>query len=81
MMRLVITIGLLMKVDMRNRWPFMCASDIETARNPMRRVLKALADAPYWLIIEMQWNIAMHQNKIWYIAFEVRTTETAKEVC
>jgi len=66
---------------MWNRRPFMSASDLETVSYVMRRISKALAEAPQWQIIEMYWNTAVQQNNIWSIAFEVRTNEILKEVC
>jgi hypothetical protein len=66
---------------MWNRRPFMSASDLETVSYATRRVAKALAEAPYWHIIETYWNTTMKQNNIWSIAFEARTKEILKEVC
>jgi len=66
---------------MWNRRPFMSASDLQSVKYATRRVLKALAEAPHWQIIETYWNTAMQQNNIWSIAFEVRTKEILKEVC
>jgi hypothetical protein len=66
---------------MTNRRPFISASDVETVSYATRRVAKALAEAPYWQIIETYWNTAMQQNNIWCIAFEERTKEILNEVC
>jgi hypothetical protein len=66
---------------MRNRRPFMSASDMDMVGYAMRRVAKALAEAPHWQIIEMYWNTAIQQNNIWSIAFEAHTKEILKEVC
>jgi len=63
---------------MRNRWPFMSASDLETVSYAMQCVSKALAEAPHWHIIETYWNTAMQQNNIWSIAFEACTKEILK---
>jgi len=46
-----------------------------------RPVVKALAEAPNWQIIETYWNTAMQQNNIRSIAFEAHTKEIFKEVC
>ena len=80
-MRLVFTTGRLLELYMWNRRPFMSASDLQSVKYATRRVLKALAEAPHWQIIETYWNTAMQQNNIWSIAFEVRTKEILKEVC
>ena len=66
---------------MWNRRPFMSASDLEMVSHATRRIAKALADAPYWQMIETYWNTAMQQNNIWSIAFKARTKEILKEVC
>ena len=66
---------------MWNRWPFMSASDLEIVSYAMRRVVKAIAEAPHWQIIETYWNTAMQQNMIWSIAFEACTKEILKQVC
>jgi hypothetical protein len=66
---------------MWNRWPFMSASDLETVSYATRRILKALAEAPHWQIIETYWNTTMQQNTIWSIAFEARTKDFLKKVC
>jgi hypothetical protein len=81
MMRLVFAMGRLLELYMWNRLPFMSASDLETVSYATRRVAKALAEAPYWQIIETYWNTAMQQNNMWSIAFEARTKEILKEVC
>jgi hypothetical protein len=47
----------------------------------MRHTAKALAEAPYWQILEKYWNTAMQQNNIWSIAFEACTKEILKVVC
>jgi len=66
---------------MWNRRSCMSASGLETVSYALRRVSKALADAPHWQVIEMYWNTAMQQNNIWSIAFEARAKEILKEVC
>jgi hypothetical protein len=66
---------------MWNRRPFMSASVLETVSYAMRHVVKALAEAPYWQIIETYWNSAMQQNNIWSIGFEVHTKEIFTEAC
>jgi len=48
---------------MWNRRPFMSASDLETVSYAMRRVSKALAEAPHWQIIETYWNTDMQQKQ------------------
>jgi hypothetical protein len=81
MTRLVFETGRLLELYMWNRWPFMSVSDLETVSYATQRVAKALAEAPYWQIIETYWNTAMQQYNIWSIAFEARTKEIFKEVC
>jgi len=81
MMRPVFATGRLLEHYMWNRSPFMSTSDMETVSYTTRRVLKALAEAPHWQIIETYWHTAMQQNNIWSIAFEARTKEIMKEVC
>jgi hypothetical protein len=81
MTRLVFATGRLLELDIWNRRPFFCGSDFKTVSYAMRRVAKALAEAPYWQIIETYCNTAMKQNNIWSIAFEARTKEILKEVC
>jgi len=66
---------------MWNRWPFMSASDLEIVSCATRRIVKALAEAPHWQIIEKYWNTAMQQNNIWSIAFETCTKKILKEAC
>jgi hypothetical protein len=66
---------------MCNRRPCISASDLETVSYATQRVLKALAEAPHWQIIETYWNTGMQQNNIWSIAFEARTKGILKEVC
>jgi hypothetical protein len=80
MMRLVFATGRLLELYMWNRRLFMRASDFETVSYATRCVAKALAEAPYWQIIETYWNTAMQQNNIWSIAFEACTKEILKEV-
>ena len=80
MMRLVLPTGKLMDLDMWDRWLFMCGIDLEKVCYAMRRVAKAFAKAPHWLIIEKYWNTAMQLNNIWSIAFEAHTKEILKEV-
>jgi hypothetical protein len=81
MTHLVFAMGRLLQLYMRNRWRFMSARDLETVSYAMQRVAKALAEAPYCLIIETYWNTTMQQNNIWSIAFEARTKEIVKVVC
>jgi len=66
---------------MGNKRPFRSASYLDTVSYATRRIAKALAEAPYWHIIETYWNTAMQQNIIWSIAFEACTKEILKEVC
>jgi hypothetical protein len=66
---------------MWNRRSFMSASDLETVCYAMRRVAKALAEAPHWQIIKTSGNTAMQQNNNWSIAFKARTKEILKVVC
>jgi hypothetical protein len=54
---------------------------LEMISYAMRRVSKALAEAPHWQIIETYGNTAMQQNNIRSIAFKARTKEIVKEVC
>jgi len=42
----------------------MSASDLEMVSYAKRRLVKALAEAPHWQIIEKYWNTAMQQNNI-----------------
>jgi len=65
---------------MWNRQPFISASDLDTVIYATRCVAKALAEAPYWQIIETYWNTAMQQNNIWSIAFEAGKKVILKEV-
>jgi hypothetical protein len=81
MTHLLFAKGRLLELNIWNRRPFMSASDMETASYATRRIAKALDEAPYWQIIEKDWNTAMQQNIIWSIAFEARTKEIMKEVC
>jgi hypothetical protein len=81
MTRLVFAPGRILELYMWNRRPFMSASDLQTVSYATRRVAKALAEAPYWQILETYWNPAMQQNKIWSIAFEAGTKEIMKEIC
>jgi len=81
MTHLVFPTGRLLELHMWNRWPFMSASDLEIVSYAMRRVVKAIAEAPHWQIIETYWNTAMQQNMIWSIAFEACTKEILKQVC
>jgi len=81
MTRLVFAMGRLVELYMWNRWPFMSASDLETVSYAMRRVLKALAEALHWEIMETYWHTTMQQNNIWSVAFEACTKEIIKEVC
>jgi len=78
---LVFASGTLLEHYMWNRWPFISASDLETVSCATRRVAKALAEAPHWLIIETYWNTTMQQNNIRSIAFQARTKQILKEVC
>jgi hypothetical protein len=52
MTHLVFAMGRLLELYMWNRWPFMSASDMETVSYATRRIAKAVAEAPYWQIIE-----------------------------
>jgi len=81
MMRPLFAMGRLLDLYMWNRRPFISASDLEMVSYATRHVVKALAEAPHWQIIETYWNTAMQQNNIWSIAFEVCTKEILKEVC
>jgi len=81
MTHLVFAMGRLLQLYMLNRQPLMSASDLETVSYATRRVSKALAEAPYWQILETHWNTTMQPNNIWSIAFEARTKEIMKEVC
>jgi len=81
MTRLVFAMGRLLELYMWNRRPFMSGRDLDTVSYATRRVLKALAEAPHWKIIETYWNTAMQENNIWSLEFEVRTKEILKEVC
>jgi hypothetical protein len=81
MTRLVFVTGRLLELYMWSRRPFISASNLETVSYATQRILKALAKAPHWQIIEMYWNTAMQQNNIWSIAFEAHTKEILKEVC
>jgi hypothetical protein len=81
MQRLVFATARLLELYMWNSWPFTSASALETVSYWMRRVWKALAEAPHWQILEMYRDTAMQQNNIWSIAFEACTKEIFKEVC
>jgi hypothetical protein len=81
MTHLVFATGRLMELYLKNRRPFMCASDLEMVSWATRRIANALADAPHWLITEMYWNTTMQQNNIWSLGFEARTKEIMEEVC
>jgi len=78
MTRLVFATGRLLELYMWNRRPSMSASNFQAVRYTTRRVAKALAEAPYWQIVEPYWNTAMQRNNIWFIAFEARTKEILK---
>jgi hypothetical protein len=80
MPRLVFATGRLLELYMSNRRPLMSASNLETVSYATRRVAYALAEAPYWQIIETYWNTAMQQNNIWSIALGARTKDIWKEV-
>jgi hypothetical protein len=73
--------GRLLEFYMWSRRAFMRVSDLEMVSYAMRRVAKALAEAPHWQIIETYWNTAMQEYNIWSIAFDTRTKEILKEVC
>jgi hypothetical protein len=75
---LVFATGRLLEFDMWNRQPVMRARDVETT---MRRLSKALAEAPHWQLIELYWNTAMQQKNIWSISFGACTKVILKEVC
>jgi hypothetical protein len=81
MTHLVFAMGRLLELYIRNRRPFMSASDWETVSYATQRISKPFAKGPYWQIIETYSNTAMQQNNIWSIAFEARTKEILKEVC
>ena len=81
MSRLVFSTRRLLALYMWHRRPFISARDLETLSYATRRVAKALAEAPYWQIIETYWNNAMQQNNIWSIAFQARTKEILNELC
>jgi len=81
MTRLVFATARLLELHMWYRRPFISASDLEMVSYAMRRVAKALAEGPYWQIIEKYWNTTMQQNNIWSIVFEAHTKEILKEVC
>ena len=66
---------------MWNRRPFKSASDLEMVSYATQCVVKELAEAPHWQIIETYWNTAMQQNDIWSTAFEACTKKVMKEVC
>jgi hypothetical protein len=59
MTHLVFAKGKLLERNMRNRRPFMSASNLETASYTTRHVSKVFADTPHWQIIEIYWNTAM----------------------
>jgi hypothetical protein len=77
----VLATGRLLELQMGNRWPFMSASDLEMVSYATRCVVKALAEAPLWQILEMYCNTSMQQKNIWSIAFEARTKEILKQIC
>jgi hypothetical protein len=81
MTRLVFAMGRLLELYMLNRRPFMSASDLDRVSYATRRVAIALAEAPYWQIIETYLNTAMQQNNIWSIPFEAHRKEILKELC
>jgi hypothetical protein len=80
MTRLLYATGRLLELYMWNGRLFMSASDLEKVSYAMRRVAKALAEAPHWQIIETYWNTTMQQNNIWSIAFEACAKEILTEV-
>ena len=80
MMSLVIATVRVLELNMGNQWLFMNASDTEMVSYATWGVVKALAEALHWQIIEKYWNTTMQQNNIWSIAFKVRTKEILKEV-
>jgi hypothetical protein len=81
MTRLVFAMGRHLELYMWNRELFMSASDWEMVGYATRHVVKALAEAPHWQLIETFKNTAMQQNNIWSIAFKAHTKENLKEVC
>jgi hypothetical protein len=81
MMHLVVATDKLLELSMWNRQLIMSASDLGMVSYAMRRVAKALAEAPHWQIIETYWNTAMQQNNICSIAFEARTKVILKDIC
>jgi len=64
MTRLAFAAGRLMELYMWNRWLCMEAHNVDMVCYAMRRIVKALAEAPHWQIIEKYWNTAMQQNNI-----------------
>jgi hypothetical protein len=46
----------------------------------MRHVATVFAEAPYWQMAEKYWNIAMQENKIWFIAYKAHSKEILQEV-
>jgi hypothetical protein len=81
MTRLVLAMCRLMELFTWNRRPFMSASVLEMVDYTMQCVVKALAEAPHWQIIETYWNTRFQQNNFWSIAFMARKKEIFKEVC
>jgi hypothetical protein len=77
----VFATGSLIGLYMWNRRPFMSASDMEKVSDSTRHIVKALAEAPHWQIIEKYWNTAMQQNNIWSIEFDACTLEILTEIC
>jgi len=79
--RLVVATGRLLELYMWNRQRFRSATYLEMVSYAMRRVAKALAEAPQWQVIEKYWNTAMQQNTNWSIALAACTKEILKDVC
>jgi len=71
----------LLELYMGNSWWFMSASNFEIVSYATQHVVNALAEAPHWLIIEMNWNTAMQQKNIWSIAFKALKKEILIVVC
>jgi hypothetical protein len=81
MARLEFATGRLLEFYMRNRWPFISASDLEIVSYATQRVAKAIGEGPHWQILETYWNTAVQQNNTLSIAFEACPKEILKEVC
>jgi hypothetical protein len=80
-MHVVFATGRLLELHIWKRWPFNGASPLEMISYATRHVVKAVAEARHWQIIEMYLNTAMQPNNIWSIAFMAPTKEILKAVC